>query len=244
MRGFRCGLACALLCAQAAGVGAAGPLFPKKKAEVVLPACVPWEGLNDKARAVVRHVLEKPILSARGPAETTYGGAEHFAYFLDHPDRAVTAWRRLGAKCVSITPRGDGRFGYVDENGSDVSWETIYKDERTCLWYAEGKVKPSAVLPMVPIKALVVLTHSGGKAPDGKKIVHHQSELFLQTDSKAAAALTKMMGKSAQKVAEEGLGQLQLFFSGLSWYLERHPDRAEGLLRPESGVVPASLRRP
>lgn len=244
MRGIRCGLACALLCVPLAGVGAAGPLFPKKKTEIVLPACVPWEGLNERARAAVRLVLEKSTLSARGPAETTYGGAEHFAYFLDHPDRAVTAWRRLGAKCVSITPRGEGRFGYTDENGSDVSWETIYRDDRTRLWYAEGKVKPGAVLPVVPIKALVVLTHSGGKAHDGKKIVHHQSELFLQTDSKAAAALTKMMGKSAQKVAEEGLGQLQLFFSGLSWYLERHPDQIEALLRPASGIVPVSQRRP
>jgi hypothetical protein len=86
-------------------------------------------------------------------------------------------------------------------------------------------------MPLIPVKALVILTHVPNRAPDGNVTLKHRSELFVQTDSKTAAALTKMMGPSAQRLAEEGLRQLQLFFSYLSWYLDRHPDRAEALLR-------------
>jgi len=41
-----------------------------------------------------------------------------------------------------------------------------------------------------------------------------------------------MMGASANRIAEQGLQQLQYFFSALSWYLDRHPEQAGALLRP------------
>jgi hypothetical protein len=152
-------------------------------------------------------------------------------WFLDHPDRAVVAWRRLGAKCVSINPRGDGKFSWADENGSEVVWETVYKSAGVRIWLAEGKVRPGPLLPLVPVKAVVVLRHSDSRAPDGLAVMHHQCDLFVHTDSKTAAMMARMLGPTASRVAEQGLGQLQLFFSGLSWYLERHPDQAATLLK-------------
>src|SRR5206468_471677 len=113
----------------------------------------------------------------------------------------------------------------------DVAWHTVYRTDGLRVWYAEGKVRPGPVLPMFPVKALVVLRHVETKGKDGGKVIQHQTDLFVQTDSKAAAAVTKVMGQTAPKLAEQGLGQLQLFFSGLSWYLEQHPDQAEALLR-------------
>ena len=74
-------------------------------------------------------------------------------------------------------------------------------------------------------------SHSESKNADGATVIQHRSELFVLTDSKTAAAFTKLMGQSAPKLAEQGLGQLQIFFSGLSWYLDRHPDQADALLK-------------
>jgi hypothetical protein len=47
------------------------------------------------------------------------------------------------------------------------------------------------------------------------------------------------MGQSAPKLAEQGLGQLQLFFAALSCFIERHPERVELLFRSEAGQAPA-----
>jgi hypothetical protein len=54
--------------------------------------------------------------------------------------------------------------------------------------------------------------------------------LFLYTDSRAAALVARLMGPQAPRLAEQGLSQLELFFSGPAWYLQQHPDRI-GMLR-------------
>ena len=75
------------------------------------------------------------------------------------------------------------------------------------------------------------VTGAEAKTADGKSAIQHHSDLFLLTESKSAAVLTKLMGQSASKLAEQGLGQLQLFFAGVSWYIHRHPEQAEELLK-------------
>jgi hypothetical protein len=189
-------------------------------------------------------MLVKPTVQAKGPLEVFACTPEQYYWLLDNPDRAVHAWRRLGAKCVTIERRGPSKFGYVDGTGSDVTWETIYQAPGVHIWFAEGKVKPSPVLPLVPVKALVILRYSEGKTPEGLVVVRHQSEMAIHTDSKAAAAVTKMMGNSAPKLAEQGLGQLQMFFSALSSFLDRHPELVDTIFREPKTAAPTNTKKP
>jgi hypothetical protein len=225
-----CGYAGLALLVTATSVPAGGLLF-KKHPTPSVDAKLPLDEMEEAHKTLARSVLDRPTLSARGPAETFVCRPEQYYFFLDHPDRAVTAWRRLGAKCISITPRGDGQFGWSDDNGSDLVWQTLHRGPGMRVWFAEGKVRAAPVMPPVPIKALLVLHHGEAKNADGATVIEHHADVFLQTDSKTAAAFTKMMGQSAPKLAEQGLGQLQLFFSGLSWYLQRHPEQADALLK-------------
>jgi hypothetical protein len=237
MKRWLTGWFCAVCVVHAVCADGASAQWFGKKTSPAASASIPWQDLNERASGIAQQMVEKPTVFARGPSETFACNAEQYFWLLDNPDRVVLAWRRLGAKCVNITRRGPGRFGYNDDQGSDVSWETIHQSPSVRLWFAEGKVKGTAALPMVPVKALVVLRHTEGKSPEGKTIMQHQAEVILHTDSKAAALVTKMMGQSATRLTEQGLGQLQLFFSALSSYLERHPDRAEALFRTDKAPV-------
>jgi hypothetical protein len=219
---------CLLLAATSAP---AGGLFKKHAAPVPPDPSIPLDEMESAHKALAHSVLDRPTLSAKGPTEKFACRPEHYYWLLDHPDRAVTAWRRLGAKCVNITARGDGLFGWSDDSGSDLVWQTLHNGPNTRVWFAEGKVRPAPVLPLVPIKALLILHHGEAKNASGKTVIEHHADVFLQTDSKTAAAFTKLLGPSAPKLAEQGLGQLQLFFSGLSWYLQRHPEQADRLLK-------------
>ena len=222
-----------LCCIPAVCAGAAKDTLPLKKPDPAQPVTIPWDNLDERATTLAKQLMERPTVQARGPSETFTCTPKQYYWLLDNPDCAVTAWRRLGAKCVSIQKRGVGKFGYTDETGSDVTWETIHQGPGVRIWFAEGKVKASTVLPLVPVKALVILRHSEGKTPAGIVYVQHHAEVVIHTDSKAAAGVTKLMGQSAPKLAEQGLGQLQLFFSALSCYVDRHPERVEKLFRPE-----------
>ena len=233
-------LACALCCLGAASAHAADTL-PLKKPDPAQPVTIPWDSLNERATTLAKQMMERPTVQARGLAESFPCTPEQYYWLLDNPDRAVIAWRRLGAKCVSIQKRGPTTFGYSDGTGSDVTWETIHQAPGMRIWFAEGKVKPSAVLPLIPVKALVILRYVEGKTADGIVVIQHHAEVVIHTDSKAAVGVTKLMGQSAPKLAEQGLGQLQLFFSALSGYVDRYPERVETLFREEMATTSQAL---
>lgn len=198
-------------------------------------ATAPVEALSFDAmpahvRDGVRLVLTRPTLQARGPAEIFRGNHELYQWLLDHPDRGIPLWKRMGAKCVDIRDRGNGRFGCNDGQGCDIHWETVCKRPGLHVWYAEGEGKPGPLLPPVLVRAVVVLRYQHGADGLGRTVLQQQADLFLQTDSKAVALLTKLMGASAPQLARQCVGQMEIFFSFPVAYLERYPERAEPML--------------
>jgi hypothetical protein len=218
------------LAAGAFWVGAGRAAEQDLAAQKRAAARVPLHQVKDDLRERVKQVLDGPTLYTRGPAEAFTGQADFYDWLLDHPDRGVHAWRRLGARCQSISDKGNGSFVWTDGHGSEIRWQTAYNCDSLRVWYADGKVRPALLMPPVPVKLVVLLRH--GKRPEGdeRTLIFHQADVFMQTDSKTAVLMTKMLGSSAPRIAEQCLSQLETFFSGLVWYIDHHPDRAEKLL--------------
>jgi hypothetical protein len=198
------------------------------RAKVALP--VSLDSLPATTREPIEKVIQQPTISAVAPLEEFSSNGSMYLWLLDHPNRVSLAWQRLNIGAVDIYATKDGRFAWRDENGSELVWSTVAKSGEGRVWYAEGKVKPGFLLPMVPVKAVAVLRHGIRKNDDGEPMIRHQVEVFLQTDSKAASLFAKMLGTAAPKMAEQGAEQLLLFFSGIARYVDRNPDKAEFLL--------------
>jgi hypothetical protein len=192
---------------------------------------VPLAEVPDRFRQQVRAVITQPTVSGTGPTEQFGGKLGLYLWLMDHPDRASRAWKQMGAICLDIVNRGDGRFGWSEPHGSDLSWQTIYAGPGKHIWYAEGTVNPGPVFPTVPVRAVVVMHFADEVDSQGQSHIQHHAELFVQTDSKAAAMIVRLFGPSVPRLTEQSLGQLELFFSALTSYLQRHPERAEALLR-------------
>jgi hypothetical protein len=202
-------------------------------------ASVPLDELPPGVRERVRSVLEHPTLSSRGPLEAFHCRPALYYWLLDHPDLAVRLWRGLGARCTDIYPRGEGSFTWKDAQTGEVHWDTVLRTARQRVWYAEGKVRPGVLLPTVSIRAVVVLNHQEGTDGGGKPAMRHQMDMILHTDSRAVSLATRLFGASAPRMAEEYVGQMEMFFGALAWYLTQHPDKAaalfEGLKHPPAG---------
>src|SRR5262249_37666145 len=112
---------------------------------------------------------------------------------------------------------------------TDVAWETVYRSSAMRIWYGAGRVRPGPLFPSMTVRAVVVMHHSEPQDRPGRPRLEHQADLFLQTDSKAAALIIRLIGPSIPPLTVQSLGQLELFFSGMTSYLQRHPDKA-GLL--------------
>jgi hypothetical protein len=230
-------VASALLCASTPAVAQIfrpwqrGDKAPSAQPTVLsLAAQVPLDELPAWAREKVRAVLEHPTLTTRGQPEYFNGHPGMYHWLLDHPDRAAAAWKRLGAKVADISDRGNGRFGWSDEQGSDLHWDTVYHSPQLRVWHADGKVRPGALLPLAPVQAVVVLHCTEGRDSDGKATLRHQVEMVLHTDSKTMALAARVFGASAPRVAEQYVSQLEMFFSALTWYFDQHPDKVQALL--------------
>jgi hypothetical protein len=211
---------------------------------------IPLERIQENLRDYVRNVIEQPTLFGHGPTEVFAGQPALYDWVLDHPDRVVLAWRRLGAKCTEIAERGDHWFSWTDGLGSEIHWQTVYQEPKMRIWYAEGTVRPGLFMPAVPIRAVLFLRYGDRTQSTGRTVIYHQADVFLHLDGKTAAILTRMLGPSAPRLAEQCLAQMETFFSGIVWYLEQHPERSETLLaekkheRSTSGSPPSLPRNP
>jgi hypothetical protein len=200
---------------------------------------IPLDDLPPATRDTIRLVLAQPTLAVQGPTEIFCGNPEFYHWLLDHPDVAVRLWRKLGAKCLDITDRGQGRYGWSDGRGGDIHWVTVHRAPGLRVWYAEGRASPGPMLPMVPIKSVAVLHVAESVDSAGRTILQHQANVYVHTDSKAVAAVAKLLGASAPALARQGVSQLEMFFSALVWYCETHPDKAAAL----AAEMPASSRK-
>ena len=213
-----------LACLTSVAVGAE----PAKVNNLPLPVAL--EEMPSSIRDTLAKVMKSPTVTAVSPAEEFVGHPDMYQWLLDHPDRTAAAWRKLGVEAVEIKTLKDGRFCWKDENGSELVWQNVAQGPNGRVWYAEGKVKPGLLLPTFPVKAVAVLSHSERARRTGDFVIKHQIQVYLHTDSKTASLVTRMLGDSAPKMAEQGSEQLLMFFSGIAKYAHDKPEKAKAIL--------------
>jgi hypothetical protein len=190
------------------------------------------EVVAPRYRDAVVAVMKKPTISTRGTFPAFVGTPAVYDWLLDHPDRVSLAWQRLKVPCVDIVDAGNGSFTWSDGDGSELAWRTVGRFPDGLVWYATGKVKASPLTPSIPIKAVVVMLHPKNPADDGTATIGPVAHVYLQTDSKAANLILRLLGPTAPKLAEQGAEQLLFFFAGIAKHMQKHPEKSEELLAP------------
>lgn len=222
------GVVCWMGCVGTATAQESASTHSSKQSKLALP--VDLETLPAVVREALAKVMLAPTITAVAPADEFASSGEMYLWLLDHPDRVSLAWKRLNITAVDILPLDGGRFNWKDDQGSELTWRAISKTGEGRIWYAEGHVRPSALLPLVPVRAVAILRHGVKKDEAGTPVICHQLEVFLQTDSKAANLVMKLLGPAAPRMAEQGAEQLLMFFSGIAKYVDKHPKKAPTLL--------------
>lgn len=184
-------------------------------------------------RDSVVKVVRQPTLSTRATAPDVVCTISMYQWLFDHPDRVALAWQRLKVPAVPIVDQGNGQFLWTDENGSEVTWRVVGAFKEGLVWYATGKVKPGIAAPGMPVKAVAVLTRHQKAAKDGVASFSTSVQVYIHSDSKAAALALRVLGPTAPKVAEQGAEQFLEFFNGIADYVQKNPTKAEALLAPK-----------
>jgi hypothetical protein len=184
-------------------------------------------------RDAVAKVVKNPTVSTKATAPEVVCTVSMYEWLFNHPDRVALAWQRLKVPAVPITDAGNGQFSWTDDNGSEVTWRVVGTFADGLVWYATGKVKAALAAPAVPVKAVAVLTRSQKAAKDGVASFSTSVQVYIHSDSKAAALAVRLLGSTAPKVAEQGAEQFLEFFNGIADYVQKNPKKADTLLAPK-----------
>jgi hypothetical protein len=206
----------------------------KTASSITAARMVPLDSINPALRERVHKVLFQPTLATHAPAEEFQASPKIYHWLMDHPDRTTLAWQRMGVPCSPIADRGQGKFSWSDTQGSEVIWSTVVDTPQMRVWYAEGHVKIGALVPSIPIQFAVVVRHAIPSTEVGK--IQHEVDIFCHADSRAVNLVYRLVGPTADRMAQEAAEQMLLFFSAMSTYLTQHPQQVERLLAPRAPV--------
>jgi hypothetical protein len=229
--------------ALGAGAAAAPPPLPAALASPsATPAAQPRPGVLEcvkpEYRAAVARCMSKPTVSTRAAGEEVVCTVAVYEWLYEHPDRVALAWQRLKVPAIPISSMGNGKFGWTDEYGSEIVWQTVGTFPEGRVWYATGKVKAAPAAPSIPVQGVVVVRHKKRVEQDGVALFAPTVEAYMHSDSKAANLVLRVLGPAVPGVAEEAAGQLLDFFGGIAAYVQKNPARADELLAPKQGREP------
>jgi hypothetical protein len=203
-------------------------------------AQIPTERLDDDLRARVDSVLKNGQLYTRGPTECFPCQPAVYRWLLDHPHWGLHAWRALGATRLRLEQQPDGSFIGSDAQGSELRWRTIVREPGRRAWYAEGSGRLAPLLPVVSVRAVVLLKFQEVQGEDGRFGIRQRTEIIALYDGKAAELASKLLGISAETAGKKASEQLGLFFSGMAWYLTEHPEWGLSVLKPNVDALDRS----
>ncbi|HMP03696.1 MAG TPA: hypothetical protein PKD86_15840 [Gemmatales bacterium] len=230
----------------------AAPLVGEANAEAdqellrqITAAQIPLEGLADELQTKVRDVLRKGQLYTRGPIECFPCQPSVYRLLVDHPEWTIHGWRALGATRLRIERQTDGSCLGSDPLGGELRWRPIVTEHGRRAWYAEGTGRPAPLMPLMTVRAVVLLKFQEVRGEDGRSGIRQRAEVFALYDGKAAEMVCKVLGMSSESVGKKILEQIGLFFSGMAWYMSENPEWSLKVLPdpPPANPNPPELRQ-
>jgi hypothetical protein len=210
----------------------------------VTAAQFPLEQVPAAYRAKVEVLLKQPTAYCRGPIEAFPCQPQVYAWLLDNPHLGFRAWRALGVKCATVEQKPDGSFEGADPLGSELKFTEVLREPNRRVWYAEGQARPAPLAPSIALKVVLLLRHHEVVGADGRIGVRHRAELFAQFDAgRAAKFISKLWGLTTDTVAKKAAEQVELFFSGLAWYISEHPDWVNPTFKPTKKTTPQEIQQ-
>ena len=195
----------------------------------------PYDRVAEPLRPRVEAVLKQPTVYARGPIEAFPCQPSVYGWLLDHPHLGFRAWKALGVKCARVEQRDDGTFYGVDPSGSELTCTEVLREPNRRVWFAEGVARPAVIGPSFPLRAVLLLRHHEVIGADGRTGVRHRAEVFAQYDAnRAAKIISQLWNMTDQTVARRAAEQVELFFSGLAWYISENPTWPATALQPQA----------
>lgn len=190
---------------------------------------IPFEKLDTAARNKVKTVLSNVTIFRRLPVRVVDCDPELYLFLLRHPDVVVNTWEALKLTHLQLRQTGPDQFRAVEQDGTVVTMEFLYKSHDTHVIYAEGTYTGALIQRQVHGTCLAVLKSGYVRETDGRYYETSRMDAFLNVEPGAVEIVTKTLQPLAVKVADNNFIQSIAFLGSLSRTAEVSPRSVQRL---------------
>jgi hypothetical protein len=199
---------------------------------------VPYDRLDDTARAKVDSVLSDVTIFRRMPIRVTQCDPDMYLFLVRHPDVVTNIWEVLGLAKLSVRQTAPGTFELSDQAGTRAKAEIIYASPTTHLIYTEGSYEGPLLLRPASGSTLLILKTGYVLEPNGRYYITSRLDAFARVEQCGAELLTKTFQPVVGKVADVNFIQTTGFVGSLSRTAEVNHQGVEKLAQRLSNVPP------
>jgi hypothetical protein len=199
---------------------------------------IPFEKLTPQGRANVKAVLGNVTIFRRLPTRTVDCDPELYLFLIRHPDVVVNIWEALKLSQLQLKQVGPDKFRAVEQDGTTISFEYLYKSHDMHVVYAEGTYTGTLLQRPVKGACLAVVRSGYVRETDGRYYVTTRMDSFLSVEPGAVEIVAKTLQPIAAKIADSNFTQTIAFLGSLSRTAEVNPAGVQRLASRLNNVAP------
>jgi hypothetical protein len=199
---------------------------------------IPFDQLDEPAKAKVRSVLSKVSVFRRMPVRVIDCDPNLYLFLVRHPDVVVNIWEELKLTQLGLSELEGGGYRFVEPDGMVANVEYLYCGHDTHVIYATGTYDGPLFAKPVRGRALMVLKSGYVQETDGRHYITTRLDTFLSVDHGGVELLTKTFHPLLGKTADVNFIQTVAFLGSLSRTAEVNARGVQRLASRLSGVRP------
>jgi hypothetical protein len=204
---------------------------------------IPFEKLDEKARAKVQSVLANVSVYRRMPVRVVDCDPDLYLFLVRHPDVLVNIWEVMKLSKVKLRELDDKRFKVNETGGTLATVEFLYQSHDLHIVYAEGTYEGPLFARPVKGNCLMILRTGYVREPDGRYYITNRLDSFLNVQHFGAELLAKIFTPLTGNVADSNFSQTVAFAGSLSRTAEVNKRGVQRLASRLEHVQPAVRNR-
>ncbi len=241
-RGFRCGLAIAVVLGSCAGANGPGPVVADQPGPTDPARVVPLDRIAPDRRESVAEVLADPSFHRQGEAETFPCHARLYLSLLNEPALTLALWKDLSESPAKLRQVAPGRYEGQDGAGTTATWEYVYRSPRLHVLYCDLRYRGPRGNAKLDGRIVLVVRSGYFKEVNGAPWVQHDVEAFVKIDTKGWRAVAVTVKPLIEKLLEDQVREAGWFVSLMGRLVASYPDWAGSVVVAQS-EIPVESRR-
>jgi len=206
-------------------------------------ASIPFDKLDEQARAKVNSVLSNITVYRRLPVRVVECDPSLYLFVVRHPDVIVNIWETLGIADLRLRQISENRYQVAETDGTTATIEILHGNHDTHLAYGEWTYTGPLLAKKINGRFLAVLKTGYVREPDGRYYVSSRLDGFLSVEPGGVELLTKTLHPLVVKNADINFIQTVAFVGSVSRTAEVNNHGMQRLVARLNGLAPEVRRQ-